>query len=142
MEVASERRPARRRVPPPPHEPVVISSKEAAEFLGGRRPSAPMEGALRRFCINSAAIYPIWHLKHGVLVADEIDLANEQAERWLASSLSASRRAGASSLAPRGYCHYCEAPFDPKRGDSALKLFCDSACAKEHEVEVRRRARR
>lgn len=75
-------------------------------------------------------------------MADEIDLANEQAERWLAMSLSANKRSGAHSLTPKGSCHYCETEFDSKSEDGARKLFCDSECAKEYEAEQRRRARR
>lgn len=73
-------------------------------------------------------------------MADEIDLANRQAERWLAQSL-ASRRA-APSLPPKGCCHYCEAAFPAGTENSDKKLFCDSECAKDYEEEQRLKARR
>ena len=69
---------------------------------------------------------------------DEIDLANEQADRWLQQSLAATRTAG-RTLQPRGNCHYCEAVFP---AEESQKLFCDSDCAKDHETEQRLRNRR
>jgi hypothetical protein len=73
-------------------------------------------------------------------MADEIDLANEQAERWLKQSLAA--RAGGPTLPPKGSCHYCEAEFDPADPNAGKKLFCDADCAKDYEEEQRLRNRR
>jgi len=72
---------------------------------------------------------------------DEIDLANEQSERWLNQAL-ANIGKGATRLTPLGKCHYCEADFDPKDADFARKLFCDSECSAEYEEEQRLRNRR
>jgi len=74
-------------------------------------------------------------------MADEIDQANEQAERWLNQALASSRTAG-PKLAPRGTCHYCETVFDKTDADFALKLFCDKDCAKDFEDEQRLKNRR
>jgi hypothetical protein len=73
-------------------------------------------------------------------MADEIDQANEQAERWLNQAL-ASRSAG-PKLAPRGNCHYCETVFDKSEPDFDKKLFCDKDCAHDYEEEQRLRNRR
>ena len=67
---------------------------------------------------------------------DEIDLANDQAERWLNQAIAA--RAGAPKLAPKGSCHFCEAEFDA----NDPRLFCDSDCATDHEREQKAKARR
>ena len=67
---------------------------------------------------------------------DEIDLANEQAERWLNQALA--NRSQQPKLAVKGSCHYCEADF--AAGDE--RLFCDSECAQDYEKEQRLRARR
>ena len=69
---------------------------------------------------------------------DEIDLANEQADRWLQQSLAATR-ATSRELQPRGTCHYCEAEFGVAE---TQKLFCDLDCAKDHEAERKMRNRR
>lgn len=72
---------------------------------------------------------------------DEIDLANEQAERWLSQAL-ANANTQKSKLTPKGQCHYCYADFDKADPDFARKLFCDSDCAHEHAEEERLKARR
>ncbi len=73
---------------------------------------------------------------------DEIDLANEQSERWLNQAL-ANIGKGGPRLAPRGSCHYCETDFDPKTDpDAARKLFCDGECSHDYEEEQRLRNRR
>ena len=72
---------------------------------------------------------------------DEIDLANDQAERWLQQSLAATRT-GTRALAPKGNCHYCEAEFEAADPDRAKKLYCDSECAADHAEELRLKARR
>ena len=74
-------------------------------------------------------------------MADEIDLANEQADRWLQQSLAATR-VTTRKLVPRGNCHFCEAAFPVADADSAKKLFCDSECAADYEEEQRLRNRR
>ncbi len=72
---------------------------------------------------------------------DEIDLANEQSERWLNQAL-ANIGQGAKKLAPVGKCHYCETEFARTDPDFARKLFCDSECAADHAEEERLRNRR
>lgn len=74
-------------------------------------------------------------------MADEIDMANEQAERWLAQSL-ANIGKGEPRLVPKGNCHYCETDFNPKAAESAKKLFCDASCSKNYELEQRKLNRR
>lgn len=74
-------------------------------------------------------------------MADEIDQANDQAERWLNQALASTRNT-APKLSPRGSCHYCEAEFDPKDPDFSRKLFCDNDCAHDHEQEQRLKNRR
>ncbi len=74
-------------------------------------------------------------------MADEVDLANEQAERWLNQSLARMSQ-GNPRLAPLGKCHYCDSDFDSKDPDFARKLFCDSDCAADYEEEQRLRNRR
>lgn len=69
-------------------------------------------------------------------MADEVDIANEQADRWLHQSL-ATLAAQAPGLKPKGCCHYCEEPFDPADPNFAKKLFCDSECAHGHSEEIR-----
>ncbi len=73
-------------------------------------------------------------------MADEIDLANEQAERWLSQALAA--RSNGPKLQPRGSCHYCESEFDTLEPDASKKLFCDADCAADYEREQRLKARR
>lgn len=74
-------------------------------------------------------------------MADEIDIANEQSERWLNQAL-ANIGKGTPRLAPRGTCYYCDTAFDVADPASARKLFCDSDCAKDHEEEQRLLKRR
>jgi hypothetical protein len=73
-------------------------------------------------------------------MADEIDQANEQAERWLNQALT--NRSAEPKLQPKGSCHYCEADFDKADPDFAKKLFCDSDCSKDYEEEKRLKSRR
>lgn len=73
-------------------------------------------------------------------MADEIDQANEQAERWLNEAL-ANRTVG-PKLLPRGSCHYCETVFEKEEKDSDKKLFCDKDCADDYAKEARIKARR
>jgi hypothetical protein len=54
-------------------------------------------------------------------MADEVDLANEQAEKQLQAALT--HRKPVVKLAPIDSCHWCEEPLD------GLKLFCDGDCA-------------
>lgn len=74
-------------------------------------------------------------------MADEIDLANEQSERWLNQAI-ANMGKNSVKLAPRGTCYYCEASFEPTDEEKHLKLFCDSDCSKDYETEQRLRNRR
>lgn len=74
-------------------------------------------------------------------MADEADLANDQAERFLSQAL-ANHRSNTPRLAPRGRCYYCEAEFDETDPAGNKKLFCDSDCAKDYEHEQRLKARR
>lgn len=59
-------------------------------------------------------------------MADEIDIANEVAQRMLDVQLA--YRKPTSNLAPTGRCHWCGAEFD----EDSLKLFCNSECATHH----------
>lgn len=71
-------------------------------------------------------------------MADEIDLANEQSERWLAQALS---RIGSSGrLVPRGRCYYCDSEFGEHAAEAAKKLFCDKDCSDDYEKERRLRS--
>lgn len=72
---------------------------------------------------------------------DEIDLANEQSERWLNQAL-ANASSQKSKLAPKGQCHYCYTDFDSADPDFGRKLFCDAECSKEYEEEERLKNRR
>lgn len=74
-------------------------------------------------------------------MADEVDLANEQAERWLHQSL-ANLATKAPGLSPKGSCHYCEEEFDPLDPNFQKKLFCDAECAHDFEEEKRLKALR
>lgn len=74
-------------------------------------------------------------------MADEIDLANEQSERWLNQAL-ANIGKGTTRLAPLGKCHYCETEFNASDADFPRKLFCDSDCSADYEEEQRLRNRR
>lgn len=73
---------------------------------------------------------------------DEIDLASEQSERWLAQALANQAANGSARLTPKGSCHYCETDFDKKDPDFEKKLFCDKDCAADHEEEQRLKNRR
>jgi len=68
-------------------------------------------------------------------LADEADLANDQADRWLGRAL-ANAAARGPRLAPKGECHYCAHPFDAGPL-AAQKLFCDSDCAADYDREQR-----
>ncbi|MNR71705.1 hypothetical protein D3C71_23830 [compost metagenome] len=87
-------------------------------------------------------------------MADEIDLANEQAERFLKQSLA--NRSTGPKLQPCGHCQNpnCELPFDAAGKDGEgheideqgiridAKLFCDKTCADEYTELLRLRGRR
>jgi hypothetical protein len=74
-------------------------------------------------------------------LADEIDLANEQAERWLNQALT-QMVANGSRLTPRGTCFYCETEFDTSDATAEKRLFCDLDCSKDYEEEQRLKNRR
>lgn len=74
-------------------------------------------------------------------MADEIDQANEQADRWLQQSIEASRLTG-PRLLPMGQCHNCERMFAKDSPDIDKKLFCDSECADEYADYVKQQQRR
>lgn len=74
-------------------------------------------------------------------MADEIDLANDQAERFLNLALH-SARAEQPRMPGRGCCYYCEATFDKQDPDFARKLFCDAECATDYETLQRQKNRR
>jgi hypothetical protein len=65
-------------------------------------------------------------------MADEIDIANEQAELTLAFALKARKK----SPAPTGACHNCEAELVAPR-----LHFCDGDCARDYERRENARAR-
>ncbi|MCC5611592.1 hypothetical protein LC612_33895 [Nostoc sp. CHAB 5834] len=69
-------------------------------------------------------------------MADEIDIANEQAERWLNQSL-ATLAAGKAALTPKYHCYFCEAAFEEGDTDRSRKLFCDVDCRTDYENEQR-----
>jgi len=73
-------------------------------------------------------------------MADEIDRANEQSERWLKQALSATAQAG-PRLEPQGRCHFCSEPFSGKDALAAKKLFCDADCAADYDKEKKLRQR-
>lgn len=70
-------------------------------------------------------------------MADEADLANEQADRWLERALSAAT--SGPRLAPKGSCYFCDEPFDAASPDAAKRLFCDADCSADYEREKRLR---
>ena len=74
-------------------------------------------------------------------MADEIDMANEQSERWLKQALSATAKTG-PKLAPMGRCHHCNEPFTKTDELADKKLFCDADCASDYERENKLRNRR
>lgn len=69
-------------------------------------------------------------------MADEADLANDQADRWLDQALAQAAN-NTSRLAPKGKCHYCEHEFDPADPLTERKLFCDADCSSDFEKEQR-----
>ena len=85
-------------------------------------------------------------------MADEIDMANEQAELFLRQSLA--NRATGPKLAPRGTCHNCDHAFEAAGRDAAGRpvndkgiavedlLFCDKDCADDFTERERLKARR
>lgn len=75
-------------------------------------------------------------------MADEIDLANETAERWLNQALANMSKETTTRLKPKGRCYFCEDDFDKKDPDIEKKLFCDQLCSKDYENEQRLRARK
>jgi hypothetical protein len=68
---------------------------------------------------------------------DEIDLANEQAERFLEEARAAAA-ISAPLLPPKGSCYYCETPFP--EGDK--RKFCDGDCASDYAQEEKLKNRR
>lgn len=62
-------------------------------------------------------------------MADEVDLANAQAERWLAQARKNALEK--PRMQPKGCCYFCEEPF--KEGSSLL--FCDADCRDGFEKE-------
>lgn len=74
-------------------------------------------------------------------LADEADLANETADRWLSRAL-ANASASGPSLTPKGQCYFCEHEFNMDDPVERLKLFCDSDCSSDYEREQRLKARR
>lgn len=69
-------------------------------------------------------------------MADEIDLATEQTERWLKQALANNAKSSAR-LAPLGKCYFCEREFTSDEKDFDKKLFCDSDCQSDYEREQR-----
>jgi hypothetical protein len=71
-------------------------------------------------------------------MADDADLANEQAQRWLQARLAATTQRKTGTLAPTGFCHYCGDEFLAANPDAAKKLFCDASCASDYAALQRR----
>lgn len=69
-------------------------------------------------------------------MADEVDIANQQAARWLQQSLEAARKTS-NKMAPKGACYYCDTVFTAQEAHADKKLFCDSDCAADYEREQR-----
>jgi hypothetical protein len=69
-------------------------------------------------------------------LADEADMANDLADRWLDRAL-ATAAAGGPRLAPKGECYYCAEEFNMDDPLESKKLYCDSDCASAHEREKR-----
>ena len=75
-------------------------------------------------------------------MADEVDLANDAASRFLEESLV--NRTRGPKLPPKGSCYSCEmefeahthledgTPVDAQGTALNLKLFCDRACADDY----------
>lgn len=62
-------------------------------------------------------------------MADEIDLANRQAERWLDQARKNALEK--PRMQPKGKCYFCGEAFEK---DSPL-LFCDADCRDGYEKE-------
>lgn len=90
-------------------------------------------------------------------MADEIDLANEQAELFLRQSLAANKAAAtqrAGQRPPRGSCYFCEAVFEAVSKDAEGKdldergiriedmRYCDKFCAEEDDRRTKLANRR
>ena len=73
------------------------------------------------------------------MAADQIDNANEMADAYIESAISAARVTNKNSrLVAKGACHNCDEPL-PCPG----QLFCDSDCSEDYEyVQSRKRANR
>jgi hypothetical protein len=73
-------------------------------------------------------------------MADEIDLANEQAEHFLKQSLA--NLASAPKLPPRGNCYNCDTEFAADDPNIGIKLFCDKDCADDYTYRDKLQNRR
>lgn len=74
-------------------------------------------------------------------MADEVDNANETAEKWLKIRLEEQAAAAkANRLQPKGVCYYCETELTGKDADK--RLFCDKDCAADYDEEQRLLKRR
>jgi len=74
-------------------------------------------------------------------MADEVDAANETAEKWLKNKLAEQAAvAKANRLPPKGFCYFCDAKLEGK--DSNIRLFCDKDCADDYSEEQRLKNRR
>lgn len=85
-------------------------------------------------------------------MADEVDVANEAASRFIA--LSMANRPTGPRLAPRKQCYNCHEHFKAHSKDAdgneldkdginlALKLFCDKDCADDFDLYERQKAQR
>lgn len=70
-------------------------------------------------------------------MTDEVDRANDDAERYLAERLRDTLRAGERLVPPLGWCMNCEADL----GGRTSRRFCDPDCAADwqHEQTILRR---
>lgn len=90
-------------------------------------------------------------------MADEIDLANEQAELFLRQSLAANKQQATQNAAlrpPRGSCYFCDEEFVAVGKDAeghdiddrGIRIsemrYCDKFCADEHARRTALAARR
>lgn len=80
-------------------------------------------------------------------MADEADLGNEQAERFLREAII--NRPVAPKLPPKGHCYYCECEFDDSHPNFVAndplfsqKLFCDKECSEDFDREQKIKNRR
>lgn len=94
-------------------------------------------GGVQKFTLcapssSADALYLLYLHIWRIYLADEIDQANETAERWLAQSL-VQLAASATRLQPRGVCYYCETELTGELADK--RLFCDKDCASDYEKE-------